>query len=186
MQHKSFEYRIDERGCWVCTSHAHRGREYPKIGVGGTYYKLHRFVFETAWGPIPKDMCVCHTCDNRACINPEHLFLGDAADNSADMVAKGRSAGAAGDRNGMRRRPDRNPTRLYPDRVPRGERNGSARLTEDQAREIWRRTAAGEDHRRIAQEYGVSKYAVWAIHHRWTWRHLEGLPPGQPRPAARQ
>jgi len=58
----------------------------------GREYKAHRLavVFD---GRDPTGKVVCHTCDNPACVNPEHLFIGSSKDNHNDMVNKGRSAG---------------------------------------------------------------------------------------------
>jgi len=52
----------------------------------------HRVVYEGLVGPIPEGMFLCHHCDNRKCVRPDHIFVGTDADNKADMIAKGRQA----------------------------------------------------------------------------------------------
>lgn len=80
---------VVESGCreWqgCCGSHGYGQITFKTKGM-----ITHRAMYEVFFGAIPKGKMVLHKCDNRRCINPEHLFLGTAADNTKDMIAKGR------------------------------------------------------------------------------------------------
>ena len=64
---------------------------YGRLTFNGIEQMAHRVSYQAFVGPIPKGLCVLHKCDNRCCINPEHLWLGSYTDNRRDCVAKGRS-----------------------------------------------------------------------------------------------
>jgi hypothetical protein len=138
-------------GCWVWQGHLHPNG-YGTISLGGDRGKMvyvHRLAWELAYGPIPADMYVCHHCDNRACVNPEHLFLGTATDNMRDMWAKGRA------------------------RVPtfaKGEDHWNARITAAQAREIYARHQAGEKAADLGREFGITPENVRMIARGKTWK----------------
>jgi HNH endonuclease len=68
---------------------------YGVVRRGGKAVNLHRYIWILANGPIPEGMCVCHRCDNPPCFRLDHLFLGTRAENTGDMMAKGRH-GAGG------------------------------------------------------------------------------------------
>lgn len=75
--------------CWVWTASTRNG--YGIIRVDGRTEYAHRLAYLANMGPIPDGLVVRHTCDNRLCVRPNHLELGTKADNSRDMVERGRS-----------------------------------------------------------------------------------------------
>lgn len=75
--------------CWEWTgSRVWNG--YGQFRNGKVVY-AHRYAYELWFGPIPDGLLVCHVCDNRSCVRPEHLFLGDYQDNAQDASKKGRT-----------------------------------------------------------------------------------------------
>lgn len=110
----------------------------------------HRYAWELLRGPIPSGLGVLHRCDTPICVNPDHLFLGTAADNNRDMIEKGR---------------DRK-------RGLKGEHNTSAKLTEDSVREIRAARVAGVKLATLAAKFGVCEAVISAVATRRTWKHV--------------
>lgn len=129
---------------------ARSSKGYGQRFKDGRVQYTHRLAWEEAHGPIPAGLYVLHHCDNPPCREIEHLFLGTAADNTADMMAKGRNVIG----------------RRY-----RGEANSHAKLTWEQVSEIRRLYSTGNySHRRLALMFGVSKYPISTIVRGMTWR----------------
>lgn len=152
-------------GCWIWTGLTARngyGRMLTK-GKGGPSTAAHRVSWAIHHGLLPQDMDVCHKCDNRLCVNPDHLFLGTRSDNMIDCSKKGRNI--------MQRHPER--SSLNGNAVPRlkGVNHLQAKLTEAQVLEI-RRAGGSTTMAELARRFGVDPSTVDRILRRKTWRHL--------------
>ena len=137
---------VPEAGCWLWTGTRGRGG-YGVIRVMGKLLRAHRLSWKINHGHIPHGMMVCHRCDTPACVNPEHLFIGTARDNTHDAIRKGRIAD--------------------------GPRAPSARLTLAEALEVYRSSERQDD---LARRFGVTLQVIERIKRGLTWaRHTNGL-----------
>lgn len=136
-------------GCWLWCGSADTagyGRIDTVRGSKSRYVGVHRLSWEASYGPIPEGLHVLHRCDQPACMNPAHLFLGTPSDNMRDMVAKGR--------------------------MPRGEKAARSKITAAKAREIRAALDLGKRPAAVARECGVSPSTVGGIAAGRTWGHL--------------
>lgn len=130
--------------CWIWTGHVF------EKGYGNFFdqkhWRAHRYSWMLHFGVIPKDILVCHQCDNPPCVNPAHLFLGTPRKNSEDMLLKNRSA--------------------------KGEEHSHAKHTKSdilKVRELW---GNGASQLEISQLFGMTQANVWMIVHRRSWKHI--------------
>lgn len=140
-------YKINrETECWEWT------KSLSKDGYGQLqiprykFWYAHTFSYYLYNGLIPEGLCVCHECDNPKCANPEHLFIGTRADNTRDMVEKGRKA-----------------------KVPKGEKHWKSKLTETEVLEIYN---APNTYSELAETYNVCPATVGFIKNGRNWAYL--------------
>lgn len=134
--------------CWIWTAH----RDYKGYGqfrskhIGGFWF-AHRLSWIINHGEIMDDSWVLHKCDNPACVNPDHLYLGTSDDNIADMIIRGR--------------------------VATGERHSQAKLSNEKVLEIRRLFGSGiTNYVRLGEMFGVSRSTIGDVVNRQTWTRI--------------
>jgi len=169
--------------CWTWSFNRNR-QGYGQFQYEGRSRCAHRVAFRLVNGRWPTP-CGLHTCDNPPCCNPSHIIEGTLRDNVAQMMARGRQAkgpgvprnqvGAKGDRNGMRRYPERNHFR-YDKWL--GERHARSKLTDALVHQIMALSATGITNQAIAVRVGVSDATVSKVRLGQIWKHVPRVPDG--------
>ncbi len=154
---KSLEQRFwtkvrKTRGCWLWTAFTDP-LGYGRFGMKCRMYLAHRIAWQLANGPIPGGLCVLHRCDTPSCVRPDHLWLGTKADNTHDMVMKGRARG----------------------KITRGTQHYRAKLTEEMVRRVRDWYATGDwSQREIAMLLSMSQSMIGSIVRGENWTHVRG------------
>lgn len=135
-------------GCWIWTGQSNPGTGYGAIRYNTKRTDTHRFSYALRYGEIPKGMEVCHKCDVRLCVNPDHLFLGTRLDNAQDMARKNRGT--------------------------IGQKNPNAKITNLQAVVI-REALQLFEQKSIAKYFNVTPQTVSGIASGRTWRKVVSI-----------
>ena len=141
------KYVVKQEGCWDWNGIV-EWTGYGKLGIRPPI-KAHRASWLIHKGEIPKGLIVCHTCDNRKCTNPDHLWIGTYRENTQDRVKKGRC------------------------KTPKGVQLKVSQLDENQVKGIKILLKNGLTCSDIGRQYGVSRKIISRIKNGDTWKHIE-------------
>lgn len=132
--------------CWIWLGSSKRGKGYAGFWLGDKNIKASRFSFYIYNGFLYNQ--VCHTCDNRLCVNPEHLFLGSNQDNVTDKMNKNRY------------------------KILSGELNGAAILTQEKVKQIRELKLKGITITDLSKLFGVKQSTIYSVVNKNRWKHL--------------
>jgi hypothetical protein len=138
-----------EGDCWIWQRGIFVKDGYGQTQINKKKYRTHRLSYLVFNNIDPGKMYVCHTCDNRLCVNPKHLWLGTAKENTKDSIEKGRSA------------------------LLKGEDSYSSFLTEKEVKEIKELFKKGVFQKEIALLYGVTQSNISCIFSGKSWSHVD-------------
>jgi hypothetical protein len=144
---KRFISKVDKSSdCWNWVAHCHKTTGYGRFGYKGKPIGAHRASYMLYKGSIPKGMSVLHKCNNRKCVNPSHLYIGNHKDNAKDSIAAGT--------------------------IARGERHGKSKLCREDIVNIREFKKEGMYHKDIAKIYKVRTSTVTRIVNNQRWQHV--------------
>ncbi len=146
---------IKKNGCWEWQDSVHQnGYAYATTYETNKKEHVHRISYRIFVSEIAEGIYVCHKCDNRKCINPDHLFLGTAKENMQDAKSKGRMEHV----------------KLL---ALKGEKNGNSKLNDEKVREIRKEIKLGIRCTVIARKYGVGSTVIYYIRDGKAWSHVK-------------
>ena len=135
-------------GCWLWNGSTHP-RGYGQLSFGHRVTKAHRLAWELKNGPLPAGKMALHRCNVRCCVNPDHIYPGTAADNTADMMRAGRGHSMPG--------------AIHP----------KTHLTEQDVlrirKDYWE---DGVSRKMLRETYQLSRGGLDAIIYRKSWKHI--------------
>lgn len=164
--------------CWIWGGAGH-DEGYGAFAINRKLHTAHRASYMLHKGPIPEGMFICHSCDVKRCVNPDHLWAGNQVANMQDCIRKGRHSHGETHSESLRNRKIKREDYCfvkYPHLVPRGEKNFFAKLTEEKVRLIRMLISQGVKQNAIAKQMGISTGVISEIRHRKAWAHVDPLP----------